>query len=128
LLPALAELSAALAEQSARHMHLLKTGRTHMMDATPVTFGQELSAFVAQLGYAEQAIRSTLPAVYELAQGGTAVGTGLNAPHGFAEAMAAELAALAGLPFVSAPNKFAALAGHEPLRSEEHTSELQSRE
>src|SRR5690606_38487635 len=83
LLPALAELSAALAEQSARHMHLLKTGRTHMMDATPVTFGQELSAFVAQLGYAEQAIRSTLPAVHELAQGGTAVGTGLNAPHGF---------------------------------------------
>src|SRR5690606_41167513 len=102
LLPALAELSAALAEQSARHMHLLKTGRTDMMDATPVTFRQELSAFVAQLGYAEQAIRSTLPVVYELAQGGTAVGTGLNAPHGFAEAMAAELAALAGLPFVSA--------------------------
>ena len=86
-----------------------------MMDATPITFGQELSAFVAQLDYAERAIRNALPAVYQLAQGGTAVGTGLNAPHGFAEAMAAELAALAGLPFVSAPNKFAALAGHEPL-------------
>ncbi|CAN7631297.1 class II fumarate hydratase [Aquipseudomonas alcaligenes] len=115
LLPALAELSGGLAEQAARHVRLVKTGRTHMMDATPITFGQELSAFVAQLDYAERAIRNALPAVYQLAQGGTAVGTGLNAPHGFAEAMAAELAALAGLPFVSAPNKFAALAGHEPL-------------
>ncbi|MFU6377479.1 class II fumarate hydratase [Metapseudomonas otitidis] len=115
LLPALAELTGGLAEQAARHARLVKTGRTHLMDATPITFGQELSAFVAQLDYAERAIRSALPAVYQLAQGGTAVGTGLNAPHGFAEAMAAELAALAGLPFVSAPNKFAALAGHEPL-------------
>jgi fumarate hydratase class II len=86
-----------------------------MMDATPITFGQEMSAFVAQLDIAERTIRQTLPAVYELAQGGTAVGTGLNSPHGFAEAIAAELAALSGLPFVSAPNKFAALAGHEPL-------------
>jgi fumarate hydratase class II len=85
------------------------------MDATPITFGQELSAFVAQLDHAEQIIRAALPAVCELAQGGTAVGTGLNAPKGFAEAIAAELAALSGLPFVSAPNKFAALAGHEPL-------------
>ncbi|MDG9780525.1 class II fumarate hydratase [Metapseudomonas otitidis] len=115
LLPALAELTGGLAEQAARHARLVKTGRTHLMDATPITFGQELSAFVAQLDYAERAIRSALAAVYQLAQGGTAVGTGLNAPHGFAEAMAAELAALAGLPFVSAPNKFAALAGHEPL-------------
>ncbi|MGC8101784.1 class II fumarate hydratase [Metapseudomonas otitidis] len=115
LLPALAELTDGLAEQAARHARLVKTGRTHLMDATPITFGQELSAFVAQLDYAERAIRNALPAVYQLAQGGTAVGTGLNAPHGFAEAMAAELAALAGLPFVSAPNKFAALAGHEPL-------------
>ncbi|MGC8116205.1 class II fumarate hydratase [Metapseudomonas otitidis] len=117
LLPALAELNGGLAEQAARHARLVKTGRTHLMDATPITFGQELSAFVAQLDYAERAIRNALPAVYQLAQGGTAVGTGLNAPHGFAEAMAAELAALAGLPFVSAPNKFAALAGHEPLVS-----------
>ncbi len=115
LLPAIAELSGGLAEQAARHMHLVKTGRTHMMDATPVTFGQELSAFVAQLGYAERAIRAALPAVCELAQGGTAVGTGLNSPHGFAEAIAAELTALSGLPLASAPNKFAALAGHEPL-------------
>ena len=115
LLPAIAELSGGIAEQAARHSQLVKTGRTHMMDATPVTFGQELSAFVAQLDIAEQSIRHTLPAVFELAQGGTAVGTGLNAPHGFAEAIAAELAALSGLPFVSAPNKFAALSGHEPL-------------
>ncbi|MEK1939018.1 MAG: class II fumarate hydratase [Pseudomonas sp.] len=115
LLPAIAELSGGLAEQAARHMSLVKTGRTHMMDATPVTFGQELSAFVAQLGYADRAIRAALPAVCELAQGGTAVGTGLNSPKGFAEAIAAELTALSGLPLVSAPNKFAALAGHEPL-------------
>lgn len=115
LLPAVSELCGALTEQAARHTRLVKTGRTHMMDATPITFGQELSAFVAQLDFAERAIRAALPAVCELAQGGTAVGTGLNAPHGFAEAMAAELAALSGLPFVSAPNKFAALAGHEPL-------------
>lgn len=115
LLPALGELSAGLAELSARHLNLVKTGRTHMMDATPITFGQEISAFVAQLDYAQRAIRGSLPAVYELAQGGTAVGTGLNAPKGFAEAVAAEIAALSGLPFVTAPNKFAALAGHEPL-------------
>ncbi|MGN8261191.1 class II fumarate hydratase [Pseudomonas sp. SMSB3] len=117
LLPAVAELSAGFAELAARHPKLVKTGRTHMMDATPITFGQEVSAYVAQLDYAERAIRASLPAVYELAQGGTAVGTGLNAPHGFAEAVAAELAALSGLPFVTAPNKFAALAGHEALTS-----------
>lgn len=115
LLPAIAELSGGLAQQAARHANLVKTGRTHLMDATPITFGQELSAFVAQLDYAEHAIRAALPAVYELAQGGTAVGTGLNAPKEFADAIAAELADLSGLPFVSAPNKFAALAGHEPL-------------
>ena len=115
LLPAIAELSGGLALQSARYQNLVKTGRTHMMDATPVTFGQELSAFVAQLDLAERAIRNALPAVLELAQGGTAVGTGLNAPKGFDEAIAKEIAELTGLPFVTAPNKFAALAGHEPL-------------
>ena len=115
LLPAISELSGGLAELSARHMKRVKTGRTHLMDATPITFGQEVSAYIAQLDYAEKAINAAMPAVYELAQGGTAVGTGLNAPHGFAEAIAAELAALSGLPFVTAPNKFAALAGHEPL-------------
>ncbi|WP_341305213.1 class II fumarate hydratase [Pseudomonas sp. TMP25] len=115
LLPALHELRDGLQEHAEHHAHLIKTGRTHLMDATPITFGQELSAFVAQLGYAERALLAALPAVCELAQGGTAVGTGLNSPQGFAEAMAAELAALSGLPLVSAPNKFAALAGHEPL-------------
>ncbi len=115
LLPAITELSNGLAAQAERHADLVKTGRTHLMDATPITFGQELSAFVAQLNAAAHAIRSTLPAVCELAQGGTAVGTGLNAPTGFGDAIAAELAALTGLPLVSAPNKFAALAGHEPL-------------
>ena len=115
LLPAVAELREGLSEQAERHARVVKTGRTHLMDATPITFGQELSAFVAQLDYADRAIRASLPAVCELAQGGTAVGTGLNAPNGFAEAIAAELAALSGLPLISAPNKFAALAGHEPL-------------
>ena len=115
LLPALHELRTGLQEQATRHADLVKTGRTHLMDATPITFGQELSAFVAQLGLAEQALRAALPAVCQLAQGGTAVGTGLNAPQGFAEAMASELSALSGQLFVSAPNKFAALAGHEPL-------------
>jgi fumarate hydratase class II len=85
LLPAITELSNGLASQAERHAGLLKTGRTHLMDATPISFGQELSAFVAQLNTAAQAIRATLPAVCELAQGGTAVGTGLNAPAGFAE-------------------------------------------
>ena len=115
LLPALTELSNGLAMQAERHAGVLKTGRTHLMDATPIRFGQELSAFVAQLNTAAQAIRATLPAVCELAQGGTAVGTGLNAPAGFANAIAAELAALTGLALTSAPNKFAALAGHEAL-------------
>ena len=115
LLPAITELSNGLAMQAERHAGVLKTGRTHLMDATPISFGQELSAFVAQLNTAAQAIRATLPAVCELAQGGTAVGTGLNAPAGFANAIAAELAALTGLALTSAPNKFAALAGHEAL-------------
>ncbi len=115
LLPALEDLRSGIAELSACHMNLTKTGRTHLMDATPITFGQELSAFVAQLDFAGTAIRATLPAVCELAQGGTAVGTGLNAPSGFATDIASELAALTSLPLTSAPNKFAALAGHEPL-------------
>ena len=115
LLPAITELSNGLAIQAGRHADVLKTGRTHLMDATPIRFGQELAAFVTQLNTAAHAIRAALPAVYELAQGGTAVGTGLNAPPHFAERVAAELADLTGLPLVSAPDKFAALAGHEPL-------------
>ncbi len=115
LLPAITVLSNGLAAQAERHADVVKTGRTHMMDATPITFGQELSAYVAQLNCAAHAIRSALPAVCELAQGGTAVGTGLNAPPGFGADVATELAELTGLPLSSAPNKFAALAGHEPL-------------
>ncbi|KRW59841.1 class II fumarate hydratase [Pseudomonas sp. TTU2014-080ASC] len=115
LLPALHELRDGLQEQAQRYDRQIKTGRTHMMDATPMTFGQELSAFVMQLNYAEDAINAALPAVYQLAQGGTAVGTGLNSPQGFDAAIASELAALCGLPLITAPNKFAALAGHEPL-------------
>lgn len=115
LLPTLAELIEGLDAKATQYKHQLKTGRTHLMDATPITFGQELSAFVSQLKGSEQAIHRALTPVYELAQGGTAVGTGLNAPLGFGEAIAHELAMLTGLPFTSAPNKFAALAGHEPL-------------
>ena len=115
LVPAVRALRDALDAQAKQHAQLIKIGRTHMMDATPVTFGQELSAFVAQLNMGLAGIEQALPSVCELAQGGTAVGTGLNAPKGFAEALAEEVASLAGLPFTSAPNKFAALSGHEPL-------------
>ena len=115
LLPAIAELADGLTKKSEQYKGLVKIGRTHMMDATPVTFGQELSGFVAQLKNAENAIKAALPQVYELAQGGTAVGTGLNTKASFADAIAKELAELSGLPLVSAPNKFAALSGHEPL-------------
>lgn len=115
LIPAVTALRDELNNQAERHARLIKIGRTHMMDATPVTFGQELSAFVAQLDMGLQAIDSALPQVYALAQGGTAVGTGLNTPPRFATLFAEEVANLSGLPFTSADNKFAALAGHEPL-------------
>lgn len=117
LFPAIDILRNGLDQQAKRYANLVKTGRTHMMDATPVTFGQELSAFVAQLDYAKQAIELSLPAVAQLAQGGTAVGTGLNSSPTFAVDIAKELAKATGLPLTSAPNKFAALAGHEPLVS-----------
>lgn len=117
LFPAVKLLRDGLDKQAKRYANLVKTGRTHMMDATPVTFGQELSAFVAQLDYAKHAIEHCLPAVAELAQGGTAVGTGLNSSPNFADDIAKELASATGLPLTSAANKFAALAGHEPLVS-----------
>ena len=115
LLPAVTALRDSLDEQARRHAELIKIGRTHLMDATPVTFGQELSAFVAQLDMGTRALEQSLPQVLALAQGGTAVGTGLNAPPGFATLFADQVASLTGLPFTSAPNKFAALGGHEPL-------------
>jgi len=115
LLPAVCALRDALQKQADQHAQLIKIGRTHMMDATPVTFGQELSAFVTQLEMGVQAVEQAMPRVLALAQGGTAVGTGLNTPPRFATEFAREVAELTGLPFTSADNKFAALAGHEPL-------------
>ncbi|MDB5539882.1 MAG: fumC [Devosia sp.] len=94
-------------------MHVVKIGRTHLQDATPITLGQEISGWVAQLDLALKAIRATLPQLYELALGGTAVGTGLNAHPKYGETVAAEIAALTGYPFVTAPNKFALMAGHD---------------
>ena len=94
-------------------MDLVKIGRTHLQDATPLTLGQEISGWVAQLDLALRAIRATLPQLYELALGGTAVGTGLNAHPKYGETVAAEIAALTGQPFVTAPNKFAVMAGHD---------------
>jgi len=94
-------------------MDVVKIGRTHLQDATPLTLGQEISGWVAQLDLALRAIRATLPQLYELALGGTAVGTGLNAHPQYGETVAAEIAKLTGQPFITAPNKFAVMAGHD---------------
>src|SRR6516162_4255387 len=115
LLPRVKELRDALAKKAAEFADVVKIGRTHLMDAVPLTLGQEFSGFVAQIDFGIAAIKQTLPGLYELALGGTAVGTGLNAHPEFAVRVAKEIATLTGLPFVSAPNKFAALAGHEAL-------------
>ncbi len=115
LLPALQKLRATLAAKSRDFAGVVKIGRTHLQDATPLTLGQEFSGYVAQLDHAERHVRDALPHLCELALGGTAVGTGLNAPQGYAEATAAELARLTGLPFVTAPNKFEALASCDAL-------------
>ena len=117
LLPAVTTLRDTLAAKSQEFADIVKIGRTHLMDAVPLTLGQEFSGYVAQIDYGLQALQATLPPVYELALGGTAVGTGLNAHPQFAERVARKIAELTGLPFVSAPNKFQALAGHEPLAS-----------
>ena len=117
LLPALQALTAVLRVKAVEFADIVKIGRTHLQDATPLTVGQEMSGWVAQLGYAEQAIVATLPALEALAVGGTAVGTGLNAPPDFGERVALALADRSGLPFYSAANKFAALAGHDALVS-----------
>lgn len=114
-LPGIQKLRDTLAEKSRAFMHVVKIGRTHFMDATPVTVGQELSGYVAQLDHGMRAIKNTLPHLSELALGGTAVGTGLNAPMGYAEKVAENIAELSGLPFVTAPNKFEALATHDAL-------------
>ncbi len=115
LLPALASLRKTLAAKAEAFADIVKIGRTHLQDATPLTLGQEISGHEAQLALAEQQIRATLPGVYQLAIGGTAVGTGLNTHPEFGERVAAELARDTGVAFVSAPNKFQALASHEAL-------------
>jgi fumarate hydratase, class II len=99
--------------KSKQFMDVVKIGRTHLMDATPLTLGQEISGWVAQIDHALAAIRATLPQLYELALGGTAVGTGLNAHPKYGETVAAEIAKLTGRPFVTAPNKYAVMAGHD---------------
>ncbi|MBB4572823.1 class II fumarate hydratase [Rhizobium lentis] len=115
LLPALKHLHAALDMKVTEFSHIIKIGRTHTQDATPLTLGQEFSGYAAQVGSAIKRIEMTLPGLCELAQGGTAVGTGLNAPAGFAEKVAEEIAAISGLSFVTAPNKFEALASHDSM-------------
>ncbi len=115
LLPGIGELREALDRRAAEFADIVKIGRTHLQDAVPLTLGQEFSGYVAQLDDDIARIESALPKIYELAIGGTAVGTGLNAPAGFGEACAAKIAELTGLPFVSAPNKFAVLAAHDGL-------------
>ncbi len=114
-LPGIAQLRDTLAAKSKEFMNVVKIGRTHFMDATPLTLGQEISGYVAQLDHAQRAIRNTLPHLAELALGGTAVGTGLNTPKGYAELVAQKIAELSGHPFVTAPNKFEALAAHDAI-------------
>jgi fumarate hydratase, class II len=115
LLPSLMKLKATLAGKSEAFKDIVKIGRTHLQDATPLTLGQEFSGYVAQLEQCDRHLHGALPHLCELALGGTAVGTGLNAPPGYAEKVAAELARLTGLPFVSAPNKFEVMAAADAL-------------
>jgi fumarate hydratase class II len=115
VLPELKELRDALEKKSEAFKDVVKIGRTHLQDATPLTLGQEFSGYVAQLEHARVHLERTLPHLYELALGGTAVGTGLNAPKGYAERVAREIARLTGHPFVTAPNKFEALAANDAL-------------
>ena len=112
-LPALYQLKKTLSEKSEQFNDIIKIGRTHMMDATPLSLGQEFSGYVAQIEYGIKAIENSLPHLAELALGGTAVGTGINTPDGYAERVAAYIAEFTGHPFVTAPNKFEALASHD---------------
>ncbi|MFE1570632.1 class II fumarate hydratase [Comamonas odontotermitis] len=115
LLPAIAQLHRTLKAKSIEFADIVKIGRTHLQDATPLTLGQEISGWVAQLEHGERHIKAALPHLYELALGGTAVGTGLNAPKGYAEGVAQELAAITGYPFITSPNKFESLASCDGL-------------
>jgi fumarate hydratase class II len=115
LIPGLEKLHAALKAKQDEFKDIIKIGRTHTMDATPLTLGQEFSGYVHQVAMGIERIKRALPSIYELAQGGTAVGTGLNTPKGWGETVAANMAQITGLPFVTAPNKFEALAAHDAL-------------
>ena len=115
LLPALRHLQEALAAKAEAFKDIVKIGRTHLQDATPITLGQEFSGYAAQVALGIERVEACLPRLYPLAQGGTAVGTGLNCKAGFAEGFAAEVARLTGLPFVTAPNKFEAMAAHDAI-------------
>lgn len=114
-LPGLEKLHQTLVEKSREFMSIVKIGRTHLMDATPLTLGQEFSGYAAQLEYGIQALKNTLPHLSELALGGTAVGTGINTPENYAVNVARKIADLAQLPFITAPNKFESLASHDAL-------------
>ena len=114
-IPGVEKLRKTLAEKSETFKDIAKTGRTHLMDATPLTLGQEFSGYVSQLDHALIAIKNTLPHLAELALGGTAVGTGLNAPKGYDRKVAEKIAELTGLPFVTAPNKFESLSAHDAM-------------
>ena len=115
LLPALETMHAALQKKTQEFSSIIKIGRTHLQDAVPLTLGQEFSAYATQIEYGIARVKSALPHLYKLAQGGTAVGSGLNAPDGFAEKFARHVADITGLPFVTAENKFEALAAHDAL-------------
>jgi fumarate hydratase class II len=114
-IPSLERLQAALAAKAEAFASIIKIGRTHLMDATPLTLGQEFSGYAQQLAYGAERLKGALPRLCLLAQGGTAVGTGLNAPAGFDKAFAVEIARLTGLDFTAAPNKFEALAAHDAI-------------
>lgn len=114
-MPGIKKLRDTLAAKSKEYMHVVKIGRTHLMDATPLTLGQELSGYVSQLDHGLRAINNTLAHLSELALGGTAVGTGINTPKGYSENVAKNIAKLTGLPFITAENKFEALAAHDAI-------------
>jgi len=114
-IPSLELLHRTLVMKSREFMPIVKIGRTHFMDATPLTLGQEFSGYAAQLEYGIQSIKNTLPHLAELALGGTAVGTGINTPENYGEKVAKKISELTGLPFVTAPNKFEALATHDAI-------------
>ena len=114
-IPGVEQLRNTLAEKAKAFMDVVKIGRTHLMDATPLTVGQEFSGFVSQLDHGLKALRNTLPHLSELALGGTAVGTGINTPKGYSELVAKRIAEFSGLPFITAENKFEGLAAHDAL-------------